>query len=238
MGTREMSRTSVLDDVVAVMDTPARMGKPLSPMKRRHLPGDLRTNDGSLFTKRRDGATCSAARGASDQETLKKRMPTRTRTDMRIWLLLSTRDCEHRDGFTVMSRHTAESERRPRHTRHCFGCCCCTMTPITTVATVGIQRCRKADRGSAALRIARFACRIFMVMAAGFACRSVTRMREALAPPSDVARVQAAAEGEVNHRRDSRDDADERSHGACLSCAPIIGASCQETQPDDLNRTL
>jgi len=72
-----------------------------------------------------------------------------------------------------------------------------------------------------------------MVMAAGFACRSVTGMREALAPPSDVARVQAAAEGEVNHRRDSRDDADERSHGACLS-SPLLSAHL----PRKLNRTI
>jgi len=60
-----------------------------------------------------------------------------------------------------------------------------------------------------------------MVMAAGFACRSVTRMREALAPPSDVARVQAAAKGEVNHRGDSCDDADQRSHGRCL-CESLL----------------
>ena len=199
------------------MDTPARMGKPLSPMKRRHLPGDLRTNDGSRWTKRRDRATCSAARAASDQETLKKRMPIRTRSEMRIRRLLPACHCEQRNGITVTSRHTAKRERRPRQTRRRFGCCRRTMTPFATVATVGVQRCRKADVGRAALRTAQFACRIFMVMAAGFACRSVTRRREALAPSSDVARVQAAAEGEVNHRRDSRDGADERSHGTCLS---------------------
>jgi hypothetical protein len=89
------------------------------------------------------------------------------------------------------------------------------MTPFATVATVGAQRCRKADVGRAALRTAQFACLIFMVMAAGFACRSITRMREALAPPCDVARVQAAAEGEVNHHRERRDAADKRSHGPC-----------------------
>ena len=193
------------------------MGQPLSPMKRRHLPGDLRTNDGSRWTKRRDRATCSAARAASDQETLKKRMPIRTRSEMRIRRLLPACHCEQRNGITVTSRHTAKRERRPRQTRRRFGCCRRTMTPFATVATVGVQRCRKADVGRAALRTAQFACRIFMVMAAGFACRSVTRRREALAPSSDVARVQAAAEGEVNHRRDSRDGADERSHGTCLS---------------------
>jgi len=186
-------------------------------MKRRHLPGDLRTNDGSRWTKRRDLATYSAARAASDQETLKKRMPIRTRSEMRIRRLLPACPCEQRTGITVTSRHDAKSERRPRQTPHSFGCCRRTMTPFAAVAAVGAQRCRKADVGRAALRTAQFACLIVMVMAAGFACRSVTGMREALAPPSDVARVQAAAEGEVNHRRDSRDDADERSHGACLS---------------------
>jgi hypothetical protein len=34
-----------------------------------------------------------------------------------------------------------------------------------------------------------------------------------------VARVQAAAEGEMNHHRDGCDDADDRSHGRCL-CFP------------------
>ena len=64
---------------------------------------------------------------------------------------------------------------------------------------------------------------IFVVagLAARVARQSLGRMRQALAPPSTVARVQAAAEGEVNHRGDSCDDADQRSHGRCL-CYPLL----------------
>jgi hypothetical protein len=52
---------------------------------------------------------------------------------------------------------------------------------------------------------------IFVVagVAAGVTWQSLGRMRHALTPPSTVARVQAAAEGEMNHHRDGCDDADE-----------------------------
>jgi len=47
-----------------------------------------------------------------------------------------------------------------------------------------------------------------MVMAAGVAFDSLDRMRHAVAPSSDMARVQTATKGEMNHCRDGCDDAD------------------------------
>lgn len=93
------------------------------------------------------------------------------------------------------------------------------MTALAGMTTVGDQLCHKAEVGNVARRAIRFACCFFMlmiVMAAFVACRRGDCVRHALAPTSTVARVQAAAEGEVNHRGDSCDDADQRSHGRCL----------------------
>lgn len=49
---------------------------------------------------------------------------------------------------------------------------------------------------------------VVVVVAARFACRRLKGVRHGLTASAKVARVQATAEGEVNHRRDGRDDAD------------------------------
>jgi len=104
------------------------------------------------------------------------------------------------------------------------------MTALAGMTTVGDQRGHKAEVGNVARHAIRFDCCFFMlmmvmivmiVMAAFVACRRGDCVRHALAPTSTVARVQAAAEGEVNHRGDSCDDADQRSHGRCLCYPPL-----------------
>ena len=95
------------------------------------------------------------------------------------------------------------------------------------MTTVGDQRGHKAEVGNVARHAVRFTCcflmlmMVMIVMAAFVARRRGDCVRYALAPTSTVARVQAAAEGEVNHRGDSCNDADQRSHGRCL-CYPLL----------------
>ena len=186
-------------------------------MRHQHLPGGLRPHEGSRWAKRIDRATCPAARDASDQETLKQSVTTRPRMDMRVWRLPSTRDRKERDGFAVTNSHDAGCQRRPRYLRHSLGRYRRTMTAFATVTVHGNERCRTGEFSQDPRSVIRIGCRLFVIMAACVAFDRLDRMRHAVAPSSAVTRVQAAAEGEMNHRRDGCDDADERSHGRCLS---------------------
>ena len=101
------------------------------------------------------------------------------------------------------------------------------MTALAGMTTFGDQRRHKARVGRVARHAVCFVCcfvmlmTVMFVMAAFVTGHNGDSMRHALAPTSTVARVQAAAEGEVNHRGDSCDDADQRSHGRCL-CYPLL----------------
>ena len=107
------------------------------------------------------------------------------------------------------------------------------MAPLATVTVFGNDDCGNDAFSMATGHTVQLARGIFMVagVAARVACQSVSRMRHALTPPSTVARVQAAAEGEMNHHRDGCDDADDRSHGRCLS-SQVLSAHT----PKKLNR--
>ncbi len=52
-----------------------------------------------------------------------------------------------------------------------------------------------------------------VVVAASLGRDQPHRGRRRIIVPAEMARVQTAPEGEVNHRRDGRDDADKGTHG-------------------------
>ena len=93
------------------------------------------------------------------------------------------------------------------------------LTPVTAQAVVGdhdrgmaifgAANCGVAVFDTAARRVLALAGHIIVVVAARFACRRLNGVRHGLNASAKVARVQATAEGEMNHRRDGRDDADE-----------------------------
>ena len=93
------------------------------------------------------------------------------------------------------------------------------LTPVTAQTVVGdhdrgtaisgTDNCDANVFDTAARRVLALAGHIVVVVAARFACRRLNGMRHGLTASAKVARVQATAEGEVNHRRDGRDDADE-----------------------------
>ena len=94
-----------------------------------------------------------------------------------------------------------------------------TLTPVTAQAVVGdhdrgmaildAANCSVAIFNTAARQVLALAGHLVVVVAACFACRRLNGVRHGLTASAKVARVQATAEGEVNHRRDGRDDADE-----------------------------
>jgi hypothetical protein len=132
------------------------------------------------------------------------------------------RDGEQDDGVTVASGHNAGCQRRPRsgrpgvgRSRHAMA----SLTPLAPIAAktvVGDGQRGTSITGAAARRVLALAGGIVVVVTAGFACRRLDGTGRRLAASLEVAGVQAAAEGEMNHRRDGRDDADKRSHGHCL----------------------
>ena len=92
------------------------------------------------------------------------------------------------------------------------------LTPVTAQTVVGdhdrgtalfdTDNCGADVFDTAARRTLALAGQIIVIVAAGIACRRLNGVRHGLTASAKVARVQATAEGEVNHHRDGRDDAD------------------------------
>ena len=76
------------------------------------------------------------------------------------------------------------------------------------MAIFGTDNCDANVFDTAARRVLARAGHIVVVVAARFAFHRLNGVRHGLTASTKVARVQATAEGEVNHHRDGRDDAD------------------------------
>ena len=180
-------------------------------------------------TRVRDGRNGEIARPdrprrASDQKTLEESMPTSARIDRLDNRTPFAGVGKQHDGLAVERRHNAGCQRRPRNRHPGFGRGChavTTLTPVTAQAVVGdhdhgmaildAANCGADVFDTAAHRVLALAGHIIVVVvvAAGIPCRRLNGVRHGLTTSAKVARVQATAEGEMNHRRDGRDDADE-----------------------------
>ena len=168
---------------------------------------------------------------------------------MRVGRLPSTCVGERNDRRAA-GRHENRCRLLPRkrHTR--FRGCRRAVTAVAAMAGIAVRGCDEVGSIAAAEAAFRLACCasmfvalwVEMGMAAVFAGLHARAHRHAVAPPPGMAGVQAAAEGEVDHRRDSRDDADKRSHSGCLSRDPRIRCRSHPlvsaTLPWELNRAI
>ena len=178
-------------------------------------------------TRVRDGRNGEIARPdrprkASDQKTLEESMPTSARIARLDNRTPFAGVGKQHDGLAVERRHDAGCQRRPRNRRPGFVRGCHAVAPLTPVtaqtvvgdhsrgtAISGAANCGVAIFNTAARQVLALAGHLVVVVAACFACRRLNGVRRGLTASAKVARVQATAEGEVNHRRDGRDDADE-----------------------------
>lgn len=156
-------------------------------------------------------------RAASDQETCKERGP--TGSQMAIWRRPSAPGLGVGDRGSVDGGQNAGRQRRPGKDRQRLGRQRRALTSMAcvTVSTGfgGGKRCA-IDLGAVAAWLGGWLDSHVVgevVVATTVGRDQPHRGRRRITVPADMARVQTASEGEVNHRRDGRDDADKGTHG-------------------------
>ena len=109
------------------------------------------------------------------------------------------------------------------------------MAGVTVSAGSGGGECHALDLGALAACVGVWLVRhvvVEVVVAAGFGSDRPHRGRRPFTMTAEVAGVEAAPEGEVNHRRDGRDDADKGSHGRGLFVPPLSSRAPLELKRD------
>ena len=169
--------------------------------------------------KPRQRTAAKGVRGASDLDSPKANQPAWSRTDRTAHRRRAAvvgawreRSCRDRGRFRC-------HQRRPRSHRHGVGRSGRTVATSAVVAGIGARETSPARFGLLKLPATWQGLGILVqiLIAARLACGSHDRVQMAIVSTPEVAGVRTAAEGEVNHRGDDRDDADKRSHRGCLS---------------------